>query len=81
VSRTNDWSAETPQESQGRLSSGVNLPTDTPSNEERTCRENSMSSLDVVAGACYVAMHNALPAFLVRRLPLPRRGRRAGGRA
>ena len=31
----------------------------------------------VVAGACYVAMHNALAAVLVRRWRLPLNGRRA----
>jgi len=30
----------------------------------------------LVAGACYVAMHNALAGVLVRRWGLPQRGRR-----
>jgi len=30
----------------------------------------------LVAGACYVAMHNALEGVLVRRWQLPRQGRR-----
>jgi hypothetical protein len=30
----------------------------------------------LVAGACYVAIHNALSTHLSRRWPLPRNGRR-----
>jgi hypothetical protein len=32
--------------------------------------------ISLVAGACYVAIHNALAPHLSRRWPLPRNGRR-----
>ena len=64
VAQTANSSAEVAQDTQGRTSSGVNLPKDTPYNEERTCRENGMSSLDVVAGAVFVPDANS------QRLPL-----------
>ena len=57
VAQTDNSSGETPQDTQGRTSSGVNLPKDTPYNEERTRRENGMSSLNVVAGAGFARAH------------------------
>ncbi len=44
--------------------------------QKRTAPEGGDSSLIMVAGACYVAIHNALASILVRRWQLPRQGRR-----
>ena len=44
--------------------------------QKRTALGEDGSSLIMVAGACFIAMHNALGAMLVRRWALPRQGRR-----
>jgi len=62
-----------PQEPMSSDGSGVG---DARHQYERHAVSDGMSSLDVVAGACFVAMHNALAAVLVRRWTLPRTGRR-----
>jgi hypothetical protein len=62
VAQTPNSTAEMPQNAQERLSSGVNVPKDTPYNEEGTRRENGMSSLDLVAGAGSAQAHVTEPA-------------------
>ena len=39
----------------------------------------SFSDMGLVAGACYVTIHNALATWLTRRWALPRQGRRMLG--
>ena len=73
---TTDSGAEasgSPQEQASSDGSGVG---DTRYQYERHAADDGMSSLDMVAGACYVAIHNALSSVLVRRWQLPRQGRR-----
>ena len=74
--QTTDSGTEASDVSQERTSSDGSGVRDTRCKYERHAASDGMSSLDMVAGAYYRAMHNALAAVLVRRWRLPREGRR-----
>jgi hypothetical protein len=75
VPTTNDLSGEAPQGTQERMFSGRDVSKATRYNEERTRRENGMSSLDVVAGAGLAALEKMRTRRWVWRLPFEALGR------